>query len=163
MRERLAVAISMLAITILVGLSVLFAARQNPATARAPLPVAATQATAAEGAALTTPAAEHPVQQPGATPDLAAQPNDSLAGLQVYQKSGCARCHSVAGTGNPRNPLDGTGSRRTPAELRAWTTGAKAVEDSLSPSALRAKRAYAQMPEAEMRALVAYLTLLVAR
>ena len=37
----------------------------------------------------------------------------------------CARCHSIAGKGNPRRPLDGVGARRNAAELRDWNIGAR--------------------------------------
>ena len=39
----------------------------------------------------------------------------------------------------------------------AWVLGAGAVRDSLSPSALRAKEAYARMPARELESLLRYL------
>jgi hypothetical protein len=66
----------------------------------------------------------------------------------------------VQGVGSPRFPLDGVGARRTPDELYAWTVGGPTVQDSLSPSALRAKRRYEQVPEEDMRALIAWMRLL---
>jgi cytochrome c peroxidase len=89
------------------------------------------------------------------------QENDSLAGLRVFSAQGCERCHSVQGVGSPRFPLDGVGSRRNLDELRAWTLGSPAVQDSLSPSAVRAKRSYEQIPAEEMRVLLAYLAALI--
>ena len=32
------------------------------------------------------------------------------AGRKIYQQQGCGLCHSIAGQGNPRNPLDGVGT-----------------------------------------------------
>jgi hypothetical protein len=44
----------------------------------------------------------------------------------------------------------GVGSRRTLEALFDWTVATPAVQDSLSPSAVRAKRRYEQIPEADM-------------
>lgn len=147
MRKRLAVGISLFAVTVLVALSVLFAVRQNPADA-AQLAAAAVP-DRATGRTTPTP------------PQVPRQENDSLAGQRVFRAQGCERCHSVQGVGSPRYPLDGVGSRRNPDELRAWTVGASAVQDSLSPSAVRAKRTYEQLPPEEMRVLFAYLAALI--
>jgi hypothetical protein len=154
MRERLAVGISILAMSVLIGLSVLFAMRQNPDTAGWSLAGTAPGDHAGELVE-----ADVPPPDPGAV----TQANDSLAGLGVFRASGCERCHSVAGVGSPRYPLDGVGSRRTEDALFAWTVGSEAVQDSLSPSALRAKQRYLQLPAAEMRVLLAYMARLIDR
>jgi mono/diheme cytochrome c family protein len=112
-------------------LSVGFAALQNPSTAAAPAPTTIS-----------------------ATPDTAA-------GRRVYDANGCAACHAVAGQGNPRSPLDGIGSRLGSEEIRQWIVGDEAVQDDLSPRALKAKREYAALPAADLDALVAYLQALV--
>jgi mono/diheme cytochrome c family protein len=151
MRKRLAVGLSLLAVSVLVALSVLFALRQNPADGPR-LDAAAVLGTATGRTAPTA-----AIQQP----QVPRQANDSLAGLRVFSAQGCARCHSVQGVGSPRFPLDGVGSRRTLDELRAWTLGSPAVQDSLSPSAVRAKRSYEQIPPEEMRVLLAYLAALI--
>jgi hypothetical protein len=149
MRKRIAIGLSILAISVLVALSVLFAVRQNPANGtRLDAPV---QTDTAMGILA-------PVAAP--QPHVPRQDNDSVAGLRVYKVQGCERCHSVQGIGSPRFPLDGVGSRRDRDELRAWTVGAPAVQDSLSPSALRAKRRYDEIPPADMRVLIAYLAAL---
>ena len=46
---------------------------------------------------------------------LALDPKRIAAGRRVYQQQTCARYHSIAGEGNPRNSLDGVGARRTRA------------------------------------------------
>jgi cytochrome c5 len=154
MRKRIAVTISIVAGCVLMTLSVLFAVRQNPGTAIGPF---------------TSTAADAPAE-PAATPEVsridpraAVQERDSLAGLRVFRASGCERCHSVAGVGSPRYPLDGVGSRRSQDELRVWTVGAEAVQDSLSPSALRAKQRYQQLPAEDMRVLLSFMARLIER
>jgi hypothetical protein len=65
--------------------------------------------------------------------------------------------------GNPRNPLDDVGTRRTAAELREWITGTGSANDQLSPAVVRRKQHYQELSEAEFQALVAFLARLTAR
>ena len=93
-----------------------------------------------------------------AAPELAAlQVADSVRGRAVFEKQGCGGCHSAAGAGSGRIPLNGVGSRRSRAELRAWTIGDASVASSLAPATLRRKQGYAQLPTADLDALVAFL------
>lgn len=152
MRERLARAVSALALVTLVALSVAFARDQNaPAGA----------ATPSEAADL--PGEAGPPSEPGATRPPAESGADSLRGRAAFEARGCMRCHSVAGVGSPRYPLDGVGSRRTPAELRAWTVGADVLADSLAPGVLRTKQAFREIPARELDAILAYLASLKGR
>jgi hypothetical protein len=144
MRERIATLVGVLALVLLAGLSVLFARAQNPG---APGDAAA--------GVTTTPA---PSAGPTADPSVAmAQAADSARGRVVYQAQGCEGCHSIAGVGSPRSPLDGVGARRTAAELRAWTLGLPAVADSLPPAMLRLKQGFAEIPAEELDALMVFL------
>jgi mono/diheme cytochrome c family protein len=104
-------------------------------------------------------AIQNPAATPGggsgtAAPAVAA---DLERGKAVYDQQGCARCHSVAGKGSPRSPLDGVGSRLDRAELHDWIVAAPAVQDDLSPRAVSAKQGYAKLPEADLEALIDYL------
>jgi cytochrome c5 len=169
MRERIAVAISVLATVMLAGLAVLFAsvqtrAQQDFATPPQPAPAAATDALL-EPVDPEPPAA--PVQPPeplaGLQHPLPQAAPDSARGRAVFVAQGCERCHSVERRGSPRFPLDGVGSRRTLTELRDWTIATPAVQDSLSASAVRAKRRYEHIPVEDMQALLRYMALLVDR
>jgi len=142
MRERLAAALSVVAVALLVLLSGLFARVQNPDR------IALDTAAGAGGVTEASPDA----------PSVSAA--DSIAGRAVYVANSCASCHAVAGDGNPRYPLDGVGARRTAAELRAWTVGAEVLADSLPPSAFRAKQGYQRIGAEDMAALVQYLSAL---
>ena len=81
-------------------------------------------------------------------------------GQAVFTQYDCARCHSVAGKGSPRNPLDGVGSRLSRDELHDWVVAGEAVRADLSPRTVSAKQRYARMPAADMAALLAYLATL---
>jgi len=79
------------------------------------------------------------------------------AGRQVYQQLGCKRCHSIRGEGNPRNPLDGVGIKRTDEELHDWITGTDAIQGLVSGGVLKLKNENKVMPAQELDALLIYL------
>ncbi|PIX59196.1 MAG: hypothetical protein COZ47_13720 [Lysobacterales bacterium CG_4_10_14_3_um_filter_64_11] len=92
-----------------------------------------------------------PAAAPAATTDQRAR------GAQVYAEQGCARCHSLAGAGNPRLPLDDAASRHDKQALRQWIIADAAINANLSSRVRSAKAGYAQIPELDMTALIAYL------
>lgn len=94
-----------------------------------------------------------------ATPAASIATASALAarGQAIYTAQGCARCHRVAGAGNPRSTLDAIGSRRDSVQLRQWITADPAIAASLSTRARAAKAEYARLPPADLDALVAYL------
>jgi cytochrome c553 len=151
MRERIAIGISLVTIVLLVMLAGVFAATQNAAPPGTPI-------SEATPAAVPTPGdPAEPASAGPAVDEARPQARDSAAGRSVYTTTGCARCHAVDGVGNRRYPLDGVGARRTRASLRAWTMGAEPARDSLSPSAVRTKQRYAELPEAQVDLLLDYL------
>lgn len=70
-----------------------------------------------------------------------------LTGKQVFHSYGCSSCHSIAGVGNTRDPLDGIGSKTTPAGLKNYI-----VQHIACLSRLRMK-----VPNKALNSLVAYL------
>jgi mono/diheme cytochrome c family protein len=78
-------------------------------------------------------------------------------GREVFEVSGCARCHSVAGQGNPRSPLDGVAERLTDDEIRNWIVGAPELKEALPPRAFAAKQSFQQLNPGDFEALVAFL------
>jgi mono/diheme cytochrome c family protein len=136
MRERYARLLALLSGTLVVLLSAGFAAIQNPAVA-----------TATPTAAM-TPVADH-----AAASDAA----ELERGRALFDEHGCVRCHSVAGHGSPRSPLDGVGARMDAEETRHWIVGDDAVRDELAPRVLAAKAPYKDLPAADLDAMVAWL------
>ena len=88
-----------------------------------------------------------------ATIDFA--PERIEAGRQVYQQQNCARCHSIAGEGNPRNPLDNIGAKHSAEELRDYITGADRLK--LSKRSSKLKQQYRLLPADELDALIIYM------
>lgn len=78
-------------------------------------------------------------------------------GQKLFEEKACATCHSFAGMGNPRLPLDGIGLRLDEGELREWITGAGSSTNKLSPTIQKRKQRYRSMREEEMRVLIEYL------
>jgi len=112
---------------VVVGFSAMFAIARNTGGAT-PAPAAATA--------------------PGADARLAA-------GRAAFQRLNCMNCHSVAGKGNPANPLDGVGSRLDKQGLRDWALGQGSAADKLSAGAKRQKAPVAKDPD--LPALLDYL------
>jgi mono/diheme cytochrome c family protein len=77
------------------------------------------------------------------------------AGRAAFERLNCMNCHSVAGKGNPANPLDGVGARLDAQGLRDWTVGQGSAADKLSGGAKRQKAPAADDPE--LAAVLAYL------
>jgi len=72
-------------------------------------------------------------------------------GAEVYRAQKCQACHSIAGVGNRRYPLDGVGSKLTEEDIRKWIVAPRDMNPKVS------KRAYDKLPKADLEALVAFL------
>ena len=78
-------------------------------------------------------------------------------GQKVYAAQKCATCHSVAGVGNKRGPLDGVASKLSPDEIRQWIIDAPAMTAKAGAARKPAMKAYASLPKDDLDGLVAYL------
>ena len=132
MREIIARIVCAFAGCVVVALSLLFAWRHNP-----PATMGVTRSLA--------------------SPTSGEVKGNVERGRRVYMEQHCATCHSVAGVGNPRHPLDRIGVRRTVSELREWITATGSAEGKLSDAVARRKSKYRKLPAEEWDALVAYL------
>jgi mono/diheme cytochrome c family protein len=139
MREKWARRIALLTSLLILVLAVIFSLIQNPAT--------------------TTGAANKSVKTPYVNLQKLAvlNPEHIEAGRQVYKQQACARCHSIAGKGNSRNPLDGVGVRRTADELRNWIIGADAIQGSVPVGILKLKKSYRELSDYDLDSLVVYM------
>jgi mono/diheme cytochrome c family protein len=71
-------------------------------------------------------------------------------GRRVFEELRCRACHSIAGAGSPRYPLDGVGSRLTREQITLWIVSPQEMKPGV------AKRAY-EISEHDLEALVDYL------
>ena len=85
-----------------------------------------------------------------------ARAQDAKAGEKLFADQKCAVCHSIAGKGNVKGPLDDVGSRLPAADLSAWLTDAKAMTVKTKAPRKPEMKAYT-LEKNEVDALVAYL------
>jgi cytochrome c2 len=83
------------------------------------------------------------------------------AGEKVYAAQKCTMCHSIAGKGNIKNPLDGVGSRLKADEIREWVTNPKEAAAKAKKTVFM--KPYPNLPKEELDNLVAYLETLKAK
>jgi mono/diheme cytochrome c family protein len=90
------------------------------------------------------------VVAPAAAQDVKAK------GAQLFVDQKCTLCHSIAGKGNTKGPLDDVASKTSSADIRAWITDAKGMTAKLKPERKPEMKAYT-LPKEDVDALVAYL------
>jgi len=88
---------------------------------------------------------------------LASAQSPVERGQQVFTAQKCAICHSIAGQGNKKGPLDDVGARRSADEIRQWIVSAPEMAAKVKAERKPPMKAYASLPNDELDALVAYL------
>lgn len=78
-------------------------------------------------------------------------------GQKVYAAQKCAICHSVAGVGNKKGPLEGVGSKLSSDEIHQWIVNAPVMAAKAASARKPAMKAYASLATDDLAALVAYL------
>lgn len=77
-------------------------------------------------------------------------------GAKVYAAQKCSMCHSIAGVGNKKLPLDGVGTKLTADQIREWIVNPVEAAKKANSTAKPAMRAYPKLEKADLDALVAY-------
>lgn len=85
-----------------------------------------------------------------------ARAQDVAKGAKIYADQKCAMCHSIAGVGNKKGPLDGIGSKYSNADLHAWIVDAKGMTEKTKSDRKPPMKNYA-LPKEDVDALVAYM------
>jgi mono/diheme cytochrome c family protein len=88
-----------------------------------------------------------------------AMAQDTNAGEKVFVDQKCSLCHSVAGKGNAKGPLDEVGSKLSADEIRAWIDDANGMTAKTGATRKPVMKAYT-LPKGDVDALVAYLSTL---
>jgi cytochrome c oxidase subunit 2 len=78
-------------------------------------------------------------------------------GMQVYTQQKCSLCHAVDGKGNAQGPLDGVGTKLTADEIKAWIVTPREMTEKTGATRRPNMRAYPNLEEADLDALIAYL------
>ena len=90
---------------------------------------------------------------PVAAQDLKAK------GEKLFTDQKCTLCHSIAGKGNVKGPLDGVGSKLSAADIRSWLTDAKGMTAKTGATRKPEMKQFT-LPTDDVDALVGYLTTL---
>ncbi|MBI3048003.1 MAG: cytochrome c [Acidobacteria bacterium] len=78
-------------------------------------------------------------------------------GEKVYVAQKCSVCHSIAGKGNQKGPLDDVGSRLSAEEIRLWMVDPATMTAKTKAARKPPMKAYANLPKEELDALAAYM------
>jgi mono/diheme cytochrome c family protein len=77
-------------------------------------------------------------------------------GAKVYAAQKCSICHSIAGVGNKKLPLDSVGATLTADQIREWIVNPMEAAKKAQSTAKPPMKAY-KMSQGDLDALVAYL------
>jgi mono/diheme cytochrome c family protein len=83
--------------------------------------------------------------------DLAAK------GAELFATHKCSTCHSVAGKGNAKGPMEGVGSKYTADELRQWLVDPAAMTAKVKAARKPPMKSYKSLSKEDLDALVAYM------
>jgi mono/diheme cytochrome c family protein len=78
-------------------------------------------------------------------------------GEKVYAAQRCSICHSVAGKGNAKGPLDHVGSKLSADDIRLWMTDAEGMTAKTKAARKPFMKSYPKLEKADLDALVAYM------
>jgi len=89
--------------------------------------------------------------------DAQAAPAPADKGAAVYAAQKCSMCHSLAGKGQVKGPLDGVGTKLTAEEIRLWIVDPVDMTKKTTGATRKpAMRAY-KLSKEDLGALVAFL------
>jgi mono/diheme cytochrome c family protein len=77
-------------------------------------------------------------------------------GGALFVSKKCTLCHSVAGKGNPKGPLDSAATTRKPDEIRLWILDPEAMREKTKATRTPAMKK-TPLSDDQVDALVAYL------
>ena len=78
-------------------------------------------------------------------------------GEALFTAQKCSLCHSIAGKGNAKGPLEEAVAKLSPAEIRSWITDAKGMTAKTNATRKPAMKEFS-LPKDDVDALVAYLS-----
>jgi mono/diheme cytochrome c family protein len=88
---------------------------------------------------------------------IATSASAQNSGAQLFTDQKCSLCHSIAGKGNAKGPLDEVGSKLSADEIRAWITDAKGMTAKTKATRKPEMKAFS-LPTPDVDLLVTYLS-----
>lgn len=92
-----------------------------------------------------------------ALPQLASAQDAAAKGAALYASNKCSTCHSLAGKGNAKGPMEGVGSKYTAAELHQWLDDPAAMSAKIKATRKPPMKSYKSLSQADKDALVAWM------
>lgn len=78
-------------------------------------------------------------------------------GQKVYAANKCGVCHSVAGKGNKKGPLDEVGTKLKAEEIREWIVNPKEMTKKTDAKRKPVMKEHPKLTPADVAGLVAYI------
>jgi len=72
-------------------------------------------------------------------------------GKKVYTAQKCQLCHSIAGVGNKKSPLDGVGKKLNAEDIKKWIVSPKEMKADTK------MKAYPSLPAKDLDSLIVYM------
>jgi mono/diheme cytochrome c family protein len=91
------------------------------------------------------------------SPALAAQDKNVERGQKLYVDQKCSVCHSVAGKGNAKGPLDNVGAKLSEEEIRQWLIAPRVMAEKAKATRKPLMPEYTKLQKQDLDALIAYL------
>jgi mono/diheme cytochrome c family protein len=85
------------------------------------------------------------------SPDLVAK------GQAVYTAQKCSLCHSIAGKGQAKGPLDTVGDKLKAEDVRKWLVDPAQAAKDHNATRKPVMKAYSNLPKEDLEALIAYM------
>jgi mono/diheme cytochrome c family protein len=92
-----------------------------------------------------------------AVTSIASAAGDAAKGEQLYTSQKCSMCHSIAGKGNKKYPLDGIGGKLNAADLHEWLVNPDAQIAKKAEKPVMKMKSYKSLSTDDLDSLVAYL------
>ena len=92
-----------------------------------------------------------------AAPVLASDAAAITHGEKVFAAQKCGMCHSVAGKGNKKGPLDEVGTELTADDIRQWIVHTSDMTAKTKSTRKPVMKDYSKLPDEDIKGLVAYL------
>jgi len=83
--------------------------------------------------------------------------DDAARGAEVYTEQKCKLCHSVAGEGNKKGPLDKVGAELSADDMKAWLVTPEEMATKAGKDRKPKMKKYDKLSDEDMKALIAYL------
>jgi mono/diheme cytochrome c family protein len=93
----------------------------------------------------------------GAAAVAGAQDSAVKKGEDLFTSQKCTLCHSVAGKGNKKYPLDGVGAKLSAADIKEWLVNPDAMHAKKGDKPLMKMKSFKTLPPEDLDALVAYV------